>query len=254
MYCKYCGKEIEADSSFCKHCGANLNTDKVSARSGRRNGNIVKWFLALSKQWQIILMSYSLWLSGWICWLIFCLTSDSDRYPKEENIVLSIICVFILPAAILFLWHYYVHLRTPNVHNHISHDRESDITTLKEDGIARRIGGCNNEPHIVKEHPLLEFAKDHGKMKRIREYDAKTCSYLVFYVFANNGENIITVQSSEETKDLSSEQISTQKYILCVNEYSDGRFQLAYKQKKESPEVEFMPKAEDSHQSDDVSV
>ena len=24
IYCKYCGKEVDADSQFCKHCGKNL--------------------------------------------------------------------------------------------------------------------------------------------------------------------------------------------------------------------------------------
>lgn len=28
MYCKYCGKEIEDDSSFCKHCGKPLDSNR----------------------------------------------------------------------------------------------------------------------------------------------------------------------------------------------------------------------------------
>ncbi len=28
MYCKYCGKEIAADSKFCSNCGKALNGQK----------------------------------------------------------------------------------------------------------------------------------------------------------------------------------------------------------------------------------
>lgn len=242
MYCKFCGKEIDADSCFCKHCGAKLNDGHIASNSVKRNGNIIKWFLGLSKSLQIFIMSYFLWLSGWLCWLLFCLNADSHRYPKEENIVLSIICVIILPAAAVFIWHYYAHLRTPNETNSSLSDNGPGMSTLTATGTAHHKDQMDHELKIYKVHSLIGFAKEHGKMQRMREYDAKTCSYLVFFVFTDKGGNSITVQSSNETKDLSSEQISAQKYALCVNEFSDGHYQLSYREQSNESNEDYKPK------------
>lgn len=55
MYCKYCGKEIDDNSSFCKHCGkAQEGVDRMSTLSQFLKCFSGKWGWVLYGAWMIL--------------------------------------------------------------------------------------------------------------------------------------------------------------------------------------------------------
>lgn len=223
MYCKFCGKEIDHDSTFCKHCGNDLSSDRRSSSTNLRGISSLKsWFTSLSKGKQICLMIYFLWF--WVALVI---------YSSERDFVASFtVAVIIIPAALFMLWYAYSHKwfkqesRKPNI--------EASSTKVSE---------TITEPEkiILKTYPLTVFSSEHGKMQIQKNYDKKSGSYLVSYVFTNMSGNMTIVEPAEELSTLTAEEISSQKYVLCVNEYSDGTLRLERRFIHQNPDEAYMP-------------
>ena len=76
----------------------------------------------------------------------------------------------------------------------------------------------------------MNFTEVHGRMQLVRDYDKKSCSYKTSFVFTDENENTIKVQSSDSVRDLSAEQIAMHKNELYINEYSDGHYALSFNQ------------------------
>ena len=112
------------------------------------------------------------------------------------------------------------------------------IDTLSPD-VAEEITEPENS--IIKTYPLTEFAAEHGKMQLQKNYDKKSCSYVVSYVFTNMGGKKIIVKPAEEVSTLTAEEISNQKYVLCVNEYSDGTLKLERRFIQQNSDEDYMP-------------
>ncbi len=226
MYCKFCGKEIDQDSLFCKHCGTSLSSETSSSKVSLKGLTSLKaWFTSLSKGKQICLMVYFLWF-----WIAFVICSSEDDF-----IVLFPILAIIIPAALLMLWYAYTHKwfkRDSTMQN------DPYIDTLSPD-VAEEITEPENS--IIKTYPLTEFAAEHGKMQLQKNYDKKSCSYVVSYVFTNMGGNKIIVEPAEEVSTLTAEEISNQKYVLCVNEYSDGTLKLERRFIQQNSDEDYMP-------------
>ena len=117
--------------------------------------------------------------------------------------------------------------------------------------ITSRIGLTKNSPQlsgqspvsseptkvvIIRTYHLMEFAALRGKMKLQRNYDKKTCSYVVSYAFVDGSGKTTTVLPDGDTVSLTAADISSQKHSLVVNEYSDGTFVLARKQTQATQE------------------
>ena len=249
MYCKFCGKEIDHDSSFCKHCGVDLSLVKPSSSIYLKGlSNLKSWFTGLSKRRQICLMIYFLWFWGVF---VFCSIPDNGLF-----LVTFPILVIIIPAAVLMLGYAYRHKwfkwdrykpkiksgtspqLPPNRNLSSMQDRNNRIIESQlSDGVE-----VHTEPEIIiiKTYPLTEFAAEHGKMQLQKDYDKRICSYIVSYVFTNKNGKRTKVLPAEGISSLTAEEISNQKYILCVNEYSDGTFRLNHRVFEQNPEVDYM--------------
>jgi len=226
MYCKFCGKEIDQDSLFCKHCGTNLSSDVSSSKDSLKGLSSLKsWFTSLSKGKQICMMIYFLWF-----WIAFVICSSEDDF-----IVLFPILVIIIPAALLMLWYAYTHkwfkidkntTYNPNIDSQSPDVEEAFIEP---------------ENSIIKTYPLTEFAAEHGKMQLQKNYDKKSSMYVVSYVFTNKGGKKTIVEPAEDISALSAEDISNQKFVLCVNEYKDGTLRLERRFIQQNPDEDYMP-------------
>jgi len=225
MYCKFCGKEIDQDSLFCKHCGTSLSSDTTSSKGSLKGiSNLKSWFTSLSKGKQICLMVYFLWF-----WIAFVVCSSEDNF-----IVAFPILVIIIPAALLMLWYAYTHKwfkrnrNVPTVSNYTQSPAVADTI-------------MSPEKSIIKTYSLTEFAAEHGKMQLQKNYDKKTCSYVVSYIFTNKGGQKTIVEPAEEVTELTAEEIAMQKFTLCVNEYSDGSLKLERRIIQQNPDEDYMP-------------
>ena len=226
MYCKYCGQEIDQDSTFCKHCGADLSSDSPSSGTNLKGvSNLKVWFTNLSKGKQICLMVYFLWF--WIALVLF--------YPERDFVVSFAIAVIIIPAALLMLWYAYSHKWFKQ-----GEDRPN-ISTLSQDMKETFSEPSKAEKSIIKTYPLTAFAAEHGKMQLQRNYDKESSSYIVSYVFTNDDGNKTIVEPAEDLTLLSAEEISSQKYVLCVNVYGDGSLKLERWSIPHNPD-DYMPK------------
>ena len=214
MYCKFCGKEIDQDSTFCKHCGADLSSDRYSSSTNLKGiSNLKTWFTGMSKKKQICLMLYFLWF--WIAFVIFS--------TERDFIVSFTISVIIIPAALLMLWYAYSHKwfkwdrniqniesQTPPPHPpyrvHLSpQDRDTqNIESQSSDNVEE---SAVSEKKIIKTYPLTEFAAEYGKMQIQKDYDKKSCSYIVYYVFTNKNGNRTIVLPAEGLSSLTAEEI-----------------------------------------------
>ena len=252
MYCKFCGKEIDQDSTFCKHCGADLSSDRYSSSTNLKGiSNLKTWFTGMSKKKQICLMLYFLWF--WIAFVIFS--------TERDFIVSFTIAVIIIPAALLMLWYAYSHkwfkwdrntqniesLTPPplppyRVHRSLQDRDTQNIESQLSDSVEEN---AVSEKIIIKTYPLTEFAAEHGKMQIQKDYDKKSCSYIVSYVFTNKNGNRTIVLPAEGLASLTAEEISKQKYVLCVNEYNNGSLRLDRRVFQRNPEEEYMPKLDD---------
>ena len=219
MYCKNCGNEIDADSLFCKNCGADLKGSSSLLKSSKSNHNLLSKFLNLEKKWQITILVFILWI---LVWIFFCFIVPQ----KDDSIASFMLFVIIIPFIIFFIWYYYRYLRNNPNNNKLSCEKDG-VDEAKE--ILDSINGNTtfaNIPCVIKIYPLMEFAKDHGKMQMVKNFDKTSSSYIISFVFTDMHGNITHVQCSESIKGLSSEQISVQKYSMCIKEYSDGHYEL----------------------------
>ena len=96
MYCKYCGKQIDDDSSFCKYCGKVLENSTFSNPSS---------FKIISLKWLVIL----------IVWIILNIAlwyaTANGSYSSEGRTFFPffIIYAFALPA---FAWLIYYRFKS----------------------------------------------------------------------------------------------------------------------------------------------
>ena len=83
MYCRYCGKQIDEDSSFCKYCGKCLNN---IACSDSNNISFLKN--------HIVVIAL---LVVWICFAVISSSNLPNRYDdKSFSIFLSLLVTLII--------------------------------------------------------------------------------------------------------------------------------------------------------------
>ena len=239
MFCKYCGKKIDKDSRFCKHCGNDLESN--SQQQSKSTHNLLSWFLSLSKKRQICLMAYIIWLLGW-----GVISIGVAAEEPSASICLFLIFAIIVPLILVFAWHYNKHLRKKSLNNEITVENDSCSNQVTADASTNSNQDSNFGPDVVKTYPLVEFAKEHGKMQLIREYDKKTCSYQISFIFTDQTGKITTVLPSESTKNLTTEQITYLKYNMYIIEYQNGTFYLENTNYYARPDNEYMSKLDNT--------
>ena len=218
MYCRYCGKPIDGDGNFCKHCGKNLYENN-SKKKGLR------WFEKIKSQppkIQIVLIVYSIWFLIWVCILI---NNSSYSYFVKNGILpfflFAIVCPFILLCIV-----YLFGMKKKYDNNKRCQQKYSEGKRMGPSDMS-----SNNSSTIIETQPLLDFAKQKGKMQIVRRSDQRR--YCLFT--STSGETI--VELSQNTYNLSAEEISTNKHFLCVNLLHNGIYELDYAKDKEQLKI-----------------
>lgn len=137
MFCKYCGKQIDDDSSYCKYCGRNLleSDTKNHSVSG---GGIKEKFTLLPRSYQISILLYIVWLLGWLCVLI----GNSDDNHFSERIVLPFFLFTVLiPFAIVSLVYIHNLYKRNKItqYNNIKSNTEVEVTEDSHLGLKKVI-------------------------------------------------------------------------------------------------------------------
>ena len=119
MYCKYCGKEIDDNSSYCKYCGKQLVDKKKiiveftkpksidnSQTYLKRLGNKYSLFYKILKEkddvWAIVLVGIVaiVWIFfltfGIIGGLLSLLSINSNDVPESYGVIIGLIITLIL--------------------------------------------------------------------------------------------------------------------------------------------------------------
>lgn len=101
MYCKYCGKQIDDDSTFCKYCGKSLEDSTNSSQNPTKS---IKSLFNLDKRRIDIILAVVLWL------IIAALVSviNQDIFSFGENFGVFLITLGIV--GILY-WFYNNHCK-----------------------------------------------------------------------------------------------------------------------------------------------
>ncbi len=102
MYCKYCGKEIDEDSSFCKHCGKQLE-EKRSFVSLSENSLLIKICLA-------------------ILWIAYSIILPKGLYWYDEDNSMSILYLLITPFIFYVIYYINQHFLPFPISLNISDD------------------------------------------------------------------------------------------------------------------------------------
>lgn len=189
MYCKKCGNQIEDDAQFCKFCGEYVGTGADVVR-GR---NIVEWFQNKSRNSRLIIIIGLVWLFIGICFLFEC------EYSEDY---LTLFAIFVgAPLIVWSVWYYFKYLRKER-----KEKPAVDMDKHKEE---------NTEAINEKQSdliPLLDFAKENGKMQVGKYAYGDSGIIKARCVFTKS----IYVDFSPELGELTAEEISLKKENLFV--------------------------------------
>ena len=231
MYCRNCGKEIENDSIFCKYCGKNIGVEKPDSQ----NLGFLNKFRSLSQKKQVTIILYCIWVLIWLCVL---LGNAGHRDFAAEYVLPFFVFTIVIPFAIVGIWYIFKlkFQKKASVNNSIeSHQQESSETKTHKTSpmISQELitEDSNEVPRIVSpiisSEPLLSFARNNGKMQVVNRKleDNKVEHYCLF---TSSEGIVIRVEFSERIGFLSSNDISSKKYILAVNKCANGTYYLDY--------------------------
>jgi RNA polymerase subunit RPABC4/transcription elongation factor Spt4 len=224
MYCRYCGKLVEDDSTFCKYCGNNLVGEFIVKKESE---NFIAKFNSLSESKQKFILFFALWVLL-VLWTLlhYCELEHWDRYDGIPFSVTTLL-IFVLPY-IGFIIYYFVKLRKnkKQFKNNISIEKDkSDIELEQEKVIVSET--VKLERVLVKSYLLLDFARINGKMQMVKD-DKENGEIENYCIFTSSDGNIKRVNFSTKISTFTVKDISEHKYNLCVNEYTDGVFELDF--------------------------
>ena len=243
MYCKYCGKQIEEDSLYCKFCGENLNDVTKAQKVIAPRTELLEWFKSLSLKVQILIIIYIAYLLSLICYLSYSLANGYEE-AFGEVIILGLIIPFVLISGYYF-WKRYKENKSVSIKKDIlpsntSKETEVNVEPNKslEVSLRTKVIESNVPSKKLKgTEPLLLFAKSHGKMQLVKKAISETNATEHYCLFEDSEGNAVNVFFAKEVGILSAEDISKNKYKLCVKEYIDGIFELDYMEDNDSDEL-----------------
>lgn len=250
MYCKYCGKQIEEDSLYCKHCGGRLNEVKEVQETSIPKMKLLEHFKSYPLKVQILIITYIIYLLIWIC----CIINAYDieyAYQIQTVFINFIIFGFILPFAMVCGYYFrkrYKENKSASIKEDISRSKDSKDADVYLESNTDPVIPLHNEEDKIKNpskrlkgiEPLLPFAKSHGKMQLVKKTNSETNTTEHYCLFEDSEGNIVNVFFANELGTLSAEDISKNKYKLCVKEYNDGSFELDYIEDKNNNDNEIL--------------
>jgi len=96
IYCKHCGKQIDADSSFCMHCGGAINSNnKTTPQANKQDISFIRQLDILGGKFIIGILNIIKWCGR----TFLCLCKFVKKYHK---ILILIIGVALVALAILY--------------------------------------------------------------------------------------------------------------------------------------------------------
>ena len=116
MYCKFCGKEIDNDSTFCKHCGKALvvkqkvviefnkpNIDNITSTSK----TLLSKCTTLWNKYKIILLAIVCFIIGTIAALtfpfsLFFILEDFFDISRKTEFTLALLCSMLFGAFMTY--------------------------------------------------------------------------------------------------------------------------------------------------------
>lgn len=193
MYCPNCGQELGEDSRFCPKCGDTVAGQKENLL------DILMHFRNLNLKWQLILIV-----------LFICGT-----YLSPLIVLLCIIFYWKPMWSIVRKIRLFPKRKKKN--------KLVDIEPITE----AQPEPEPKYPQLVSSYSLVRFSSLHGKMSRVTEYDKKTMKHHVLFRFTDDNETVVIVTTPDESiAQLTGAQIAELKDSLCINEYSDGTYDL----------------------------
>lgn len=196
MYCNQCGNQIPDNSVFCSFCGHKLN----SIISNGPKTNKVESVLPISKG------NLILYLSWWSLAALFCLIYI---WVDNESILPAL---FVLPVYVGVPLVVYTIYRTKNK------KQDKSPKTLK--GEPQSLSS-DTSCKVSDEMPLLEFAKEFGKMQvcKVAEKNGSIHSKCIF-------TKVTEVNFSDSIGELTASEISENKMDLVVRKTGDNQYEL----------------------------
>ena len=234
MFCRNCGQPIEDDSKFCKHCGASVEQPSKGNSSKSIKAFYGK-FVSLESKWQVLILSYVLWVFVWVCVVIITgIEGDSEGYGIA--MLLAFIAIFVLPFVIFAAMHIarLQKAKKKTIDNIKKESMESDEKSIgaedsKAEDVMTEVQPVIEELEInygveMERFTLKEFSLLYGKMqvKTVKLEDGELQSYCTF----TNGEIETRVEFDKKLGSLSAPEISSLKESLCIVEYENRNFVL----------------------------
>ena len=102
MYCKHCGKEIDADSSFCKHCGKSQDRSRIPVQIK------TVWIVwVIFGFWTVLNLYFLLGSSAADpieTFFPYNIDLESERYRADYDISEFIVYVLIIPFLLYVIY------------------------------------------------------------------------------------------------------------------------------------------------------
>lgn len=196
MYCNQCGNQIPDNSVFCSFCGHKLN----SIISNSPKTNKVESVLPISKGNLILYLSW--WSLAALFFLIYIWVDNES----------------ILPALFVFPIYVGVPLVVYTIYRTKNKKQDKSPKTLK--GEPQSLS-CDTSCKVSDEMPLLEFAREFGKMQvcKSANKEGQIRSLCLF-------TKVTEVHFSDSIGELTASEISANKENLVVRRIADGKYEL----------------------------
>lgn len=196
MYCNQCGNQIPDNSVFCSFCGHKLNS--IISNSPRTNK--FESILPVSKGNLILYLSW--WSLAALFFLIYIWVDNESILPA----------LFVLPVYVGVPLVVYTIYRTKNK------KQDKSPKTLK--GEPQSLS-YDTSCKVLDEMPLLEFAKEFGKMQvcKSANKEGRIQSLCLF-------TKVTEVQFSDSIGELTASEIAANKQNLIVRRISADQFEL----------------------------
>ena len=134
MYCKHCGKQIADDSCFCKYCGKDVS-EKVQPFTTLK-GSIKEKFTSLPLKHQICIITYTVWLLGWICVLI---GNSGDRHFAENYVLPFFLFTILFPFVFVSSVYLYQLWKNKNKEHACASEVSDGKDAMKNHSILKKV-------------------------------------------------------------------------------------------------------------------
>lgn len=198
MYCSQCGYQLPDSSNFCSSCGYKIN----SVVCDSKKDNTLVSLLPVSKGNLILYLSW--WSLAALVFLIFIWVDYESILPA----------LFVLPVYVGIPLIAFTIFR-----NLDKNKKQSDKRVITKDDTSLNMS--NKLESLPNEMPLLDFAKEFGKMQVCKAAD-KNGSIHSKCIFTK----VTDVNFSDSIGELTASEISENKMDLVVRKTGDNQYEL----------------------------